>query len=186
MHIKTRSQAIKDGDKLYFTGKPCKHGHISPRFIFGACSECKKQIDKNYKENNKEHIKEYHKKYTKENYSTEKRRQKYIDNVELELYHHAKHRAKQKEMEFNITKDDIIIPERCPVFDIPITFENKDNVPTLDRIDSSKGYIKGNIQVICFKANRLKNNSTIEELKKIISYMELNQNTNNIGLKNGK
>lgn len=72
------------------------------------------------------------------------------------------------------------------LFDIPITFENKDNVPTLDRIDSSKGYIKGNIQVICFKANRLKNNSTIEELKKIISYMELNQNTNNIGLKNGK
>ena len=36
MKIKTRAQAIKDGDKLYFTGKPCKHGHVAERFIFGA------------------------------------------------------------------------------------------------------------------------------------------------------
>ena len=52
----------------------------------------------------------------------------------------------------------------------------------LKKIDSSKGYIKGNIQVISFKANRLKNNGTIEEFKKIISYIETHQK---IGLKNG-
>ena len=45
-------------------------------------------------------------------------------------------------------------------------------MPTLDRIDSNKGYIKENIQVISFKANRLKNNATIDELKCIIKYME--------------
>lgn len=172
MDIKTRNQAIKDGENIYFTGKPCKYGHIAPRFVFGACSECKKTIDKNYKEKNKEHIKEYHKQYSKKNYSTEKRRKKYINNVESELYHHAKHRSKTKGLEFNISKEDIIIPDVCPVFGTPINFNNKHNVPTLDRLDSNKGYIKGNIQVISSKANRLKNNGTIEEFKKIISYME--------------
>lgn len=172
MIIKTRAQAINDGDNVYFTGKPCKHGHISPRFVFGACMECKKNIDKNYKEKNKEHIKEYHKKYSKENYSTEKRREKYINNIESELFHHAKNRALEKGLDFNITKNDIIIPKVCPVFGTPIDFIHKQNVPTLDRVDSNKGYIKGNVQVISSKANRLKNNGTIEEFKKIITYME--------------
>jgi hypothetical protein len=185
MDIKTRSQAIKDGQKLYFTGKPCKHGHISPRFVFGACLECKKTFDKNYKEKNKDHIKEYNKIYSKEynkkNYTTEKRKKKYRENVESELFNHAKSRAKLKNLEFNITKEDIIIPDTCPVFGVPINFENKTNVPTLDRINNVKGYIKGNIQVISFKANRLKNNGTLEEFKKIINYIETHQK---IGLKN--
>ena len=172
MNIKTRNQAINDGDKIYFTGKPCKHGHISPRWIFGACCECKKLIDKNYKQNNKEHIKKYHKIYSKKNYTTENRRKKRINNIESEMFQAAKSRAKLKNLEFNITKEDIIIPNNCPIFGVTLNFENKNNVPTLDRIDSGEGYIKGNIQVICFKANRLKNNGTIDEFKKIIYFME--------------
>ena len=179
MKIKTRAQAIKDGDKLYFTGKPCKHGHVAERFVFGACYECKKNTDKNYRKNNKEHLKQYAKENHKKYYSTEKRRKKYIENVESELLNHAKHRAKLKNLEFNLEKEDIVIPKICPVFDIKIGFHNKQCVPTLDRIDSDKGYIKGNIQVICSKANRLKNNGTIEDFEKIISYMKK-------GLKDGK
>lgn len=172
MDIKTRQQAILDGDKSYFTGKPCKHGHISPRLIMGACLDCKKIIDKNYKDNNKEHIKNYHKQYAKNNYSTENRRKKYRENVESELLNHARNRAKQKKLEFNLEKCDIIIPDVCPVFGTKISFNNKHSVPTLDRIDNNKGYIKGNIQVISAKANRLKNNGTIEDFLKIITYME--------------
>lgn len=179
MKIKTRQQALMDGDKKYFTGKPCKHGHISPRLIMGACLECKKTIDKNYKEKNKEHLKTYFKDYSRQNYSIEKRRKKYIENIELELLHHAKNRAKIKNLEFNLVKEDIIIPKNCPVFGIKIGFHNKESVPTLDRIDNSKGYIKGNIQVICSKANRLKNNGTVEDFKKIINYMEREKNGSN-------
>lgn len=41
MKIKTWSQAQKDFDIYYFTGKPCKHGHISKRqTVNGACYEC--------------------------------------------------------------------------------------------------------------------------------------------------
>jgi hypothetical protein len=85
-----------------------------------------------------------------------------------------------KNLEFNLEKEDIVDTWKyVTVFDIKIGFHNKQCVQTLDRIDSDKGYIKGNIQVICSKANRLKNNGTIEDFEKIISYMKN-------GLKDGK
>jgi 5-methylcytosine-specific restriction endonuclease McrA len=39
---KTRSEAKMQGAKYYFTGEPCKHGHIAPRKTKGACVECLK------------------------------------------------------------------------------------------------------------------------------------------------
>ena len=39
----TRNQAKLNGDKFYFTGKPCVHGHLSPRYTGkGTCCECMK------------------------------------------------------------------------------------------------------------------------------------------------
>jgi 5-methylcytosine-specific restriction endonuclease McrA len=37
---KTRAEAKAVGAKYYFTGAPCKHGHIAPRKTKGACVEC--------------------------------------------------------------------------------------------------------------------------------------------------
>jgi len=42
----------------------------------------------------------------------------------------------------------------------------------MDRIDSTKGYIKGNVKVISTRANTLKGDATIPELKVILKYME--------------
>ncbi len=39
---KTRAEAKAAGAKYYFTGEPCKHGHIAPRKTKGACVECLK------------------------------------------------------------------------------------------------------------------------------------------------
>jgi len=38
----TREEAKKTGSKYYFTGQPCKHGHIALRKTKGACVECLK------------------------------------------------------------------------------------------------------------------------------------------------
>ena len=37
---KTRQEAKATGAKYYFTGEPCKHGHVAPRKTKGACVEC--------------------------------------------------------------------------------------------------------------------------------------------------
>ena len=39
---KSRSEAKAIGAKYYFTGEPCKHGHIAPRKTKGSCVECLK------------------------------------------------------------------------------------------------------------------------------------------------
>ena len=36
----TRAEAKATGATHYFTGQPCKHGHIAPRKTKGACVEC--------------------------------------------------------------------------------------------------------------------------------------------------
>jgi hypothetical protein len=74
---------------------------------------------------------------------------------------------------FNIKPQDILIPEICPVLGIPMTSGPKllPSSSSLDRIDSKKGYIKGNIQVISHRANTLKSNATLKELELVIAHL---------------
>ncbi len=90
---------------------------------------------------------------------------RYKDNDYI-MFNNARHRALRKGMEFSITLDDIVIPEFCPVLKTPM------ESPSIDRIDNSKGYTKKNICVISNRANRLKQDSTIEELEAILAYMK--------------
>jgi hypothetical protein len=90
---------------------------------------------------------------------------------ESKLLAYAKDRAKRKGQEFNIDKTDIDIPVFCPILGIPIYSEPKNkpsgpcpNSPSLDRIDNTKGYIKGNVKVISHKANTMKHNASPSEL----------------------
>ena len=83
-----------------------------------------------------------------------------------------KQSAKKRGIEFNLTSsdiDDIGFPVTCPVLGIPLKWhrgEPQDDSYSFDRIDSTKGYIAGNIQVMSVKANRAKNNLSEAELKK--------------------
>ena len=45
MGLISREDARAQGLKQYFTGEPCKHGHIAPRFVStGGCKECLAQV----------------------------------------------------------------------------------------------------------------------------------------------
>jgi hypothetical protein len=94
------------------------------------------------------------------------------------LYSSAKHRAKIKNIPFNLELSDLPpIPEKCPVLDIPILINkgpsaNNGNGPSLDRIEPNLGYVRGNIRIISHRANTLKSNGTLEEFRKIVSDLE--------------
>lgn len=77
----------------------------------------------------------------------------------------ARKHAKDIGVEYNISKEDIIIPTVCPILDIPLYICDKvsDNSPSLDRIDNTKGYVKGNVVVVSNRVNRIKGDSSLEK-----------------------
>ena len=86
------------------------------------------------------------------------------NNPERVLWLAAKHRSKRSGRVFTITADDIEIPLVCPVLGIKLTQGGmRDSSPSLDRIDSNKGYEADNIWVISWRANGIKGNGTIHE-----------------------
>jgi hypothetical protein len=90
---------------------------------------------------------------------------------EQSMWAMAKIRAKRKGLPFDLQMTDIVIPERCPMLGIVLVQGNgrlHDASPTLDRQVADKGYVKGNVRVISYKANRAKNNLTLEEMKLMV------------------
>lgn len=84
------------------------------------------------------------------------------------IFRNVRKRAKARGMEFDLDLSDLEVPEVCPVFNVPFvlnaTWANCDFSPSVDRIDSSKGYVKGNVQVISRLANCMKWTATPEQL----------------------
>ena len=126
---------------------------------------------------NKEKIKESVKIWYNENkdYVSEKGKKdrRTIEGSVKYLYKSAKTRSKRYNIIFDLDVSDIIIPDVCPVLGIPLIQGEKvshSNSPTLDRIIPELGYVKNNIIVVSMKANRIKNNSTLDELKKVYEY----------------
>lgn len=88
----------------------------------------------------------------------------------------AKQRAKKQGVPFDITPEDIHLPDVCPVLGIPLIrgwgIGRTDNSPALDRVVPELGYVKGNVQIISDRANRIKNDGTAEEHRLIAEYIE--------------
>lgn len=89
--------------------------------------------------------------------------------TEERMLNNAKHRASKRGLEFSIELSDITIPEQCPIFRMPFVGQYR---ASLDRINSTEGYVKGNIQVISHRANMIKNCATLDELEAIVSHWQ--------------
>jgi ribosomal protein L37E len=87
----------------------------------------------------------------------------------------ARKRAKKRGLPCEIDRDFIIniSPEFCPAFDITLNYSNKklaDDSPTVDRFDNTQGYLKDNVFVLSWKANRMKSNCSPEEIRKLAEW----------------
>ena len=107
-----------------------------------------------------------------------KRRQKKISNrgSAWALWDRAKQRATKNGIPFDIKVSDIIVPETCPVFGTLLVAIGKQGghgaSPSLDRIDPIRGYTKGNIAVISRKANCIKQNASVDEIKAVANWLQ--------------
>jgi hypothetical protein len=106
---------------------------------------------------------------------------KYKKNPIPQMLSNAKIRAKQKGVDFNLTTQYLkkIFPKdnKCPITGLNFEFGyinkekiNKNNSPSLDRIIPSKGYVIGNVMVISDLMNRMKQDSTFEDIEKLYNF----------------
>ena len=98
----------------------------------------------------------------------------------------AKKRAAASGRDFDLTLADVldVVVIECPILKTPLRWEYKhgaggpdERSPSLDRIDNSRGYVKGNIAIISHRANSIKNCLTIDQITRLFEYATQPHNT---------
>jgi hypothetical protein len=154
-----REVAKANNGKTYSTGKPCKRGHISERFVSTyTCVECSRM----------------------ELYQTERERYRTSENTLAYQLRQRKVSANKLGIPFNILLEDIEQPEYCPVLGIKLNYAwggkeghlRDPSKATIDKVVPNLGYVLGNVFVISWRANKLKSDMTIVELEKIMNYIK--------------
>ncbi len=141
----------------HYIGKPCKHGHAGLRYKKNSsCVACASSQDIHGR---KERFK---RDYAKP------------ETWAKRLLWRTRERAEKLGIPFNLTVEDCVVPKVCPVLGLPLKVGGGRNCPTspsLDKIIPSKGYVKGNVRVISWRANEIKGNATADELAKVLRYV---------------
>lgn len=148
-----------------------------------SCRECRKEYNKKHYEKNKINRQEIQRKYYHNNKEKEKERslRKYSDpNQRInQIFSRCNRKAIAESREFNLTKEFLIVlmmlqSNKCALTGIEFDFSNPNNGnkrnpfgPSLDRIDSNKDYIVGNVQFVCWVVNAAKNEYIIDVFDKM-------------------
>lgn len=136
------------------------------------------QIDN--KDRHNEHVKSYGKRNPEIGKAAYKR---WVDKnrgtvtfAQRSMLNQARRRSKASGLDFTISIGDIIRvwPDDncCPAlgFGLDLTGKNRWHSPSLDRIDSSRGYTPDNIIVVSYRANSIKQDSTLDELEALLAF----------------
>jgi len=96
-----------------------------------------------------------------------------------------KYKNYYKNIPINLKPEDLLpLPLNCPVLNVPLDYWGKNSRtwrnPCIDRIIPKKGYVKGNVIVISDLANRIKNDASPSEIKKVYEWLNNYYIKNNI------
>lgn len=92
-------------------------------------------------------------------------------------YHSLRQRAAKAGIPFRIKLEDIDVPTHCPILGVRLRRHKGKpgpNSPSVDRINSRRGYFPDNIRVISYRANMMKRDGTLAEWEAIVRYMRKN------------
>lgn len=90
----------------------------------------------------------------------------------------AANKCREQGIPFDITADDLMpAPLKCPVFGFKLDWYKDgrggaDDSPSIDRLIPEEGYVPGNVTLISLKANRIKNDSDLSELRMVADWVE--------------
>lgn len=154
-----------------------------------ACKKCESLRKKEWHKKNSERLnKKYKERYwNNKEASAEYCREWRKDRKENRWFEHFTANKRRdclvRGITFELTPEYLasIWVDVCPVLGIKITDTSTlsgnnrpDNIAELDRLVPSLGYVKGNVRWISRRANRIKSDASIEEIRAILKYMEDN------------
>lgn len=91
----------------------------------------------------------------------------------VRLLRSARSRAAARGIPFDLVEGDIRIPRVCPAIGVridPAAAPFSPLAPSLDRLDPSRGYVRGNVRVVSWRANRIKSDASAAELRRLAAY----------------
>ncbi len=153
---------------------------------FEKLKQTNREHARRWREANPEYAKRYMKTYMSEYRKDERKCEKiratsrawYRKNYKQAMYNNAKRRAEKYNIEFSIDLDEFEIPERCPIYGLPLEISNRGygspNSPSLDRIDPRRGYVPGNVHVISYRANTHKSDALLQEILLLAEWAKQN------------
>jgi hypothetical protein len=154
----TQKQARKEGEKFYFTGVPCKYGHLSRRYAGGRnCVACDLHRAASDRAGARLRARNWH------------IARKIQDP--LAYYIHRKGIACKSagvpyDLDLDYVKSIIPVDGLCPILKTKLLMPGeggdgcRSEQMTLDQIRPQDGYLRGNVAILSHRANRLKNNVT--------------------------
>lgn len=172
----SRQHAVAQGLRFYFTGRPCKRGHIEKRYTYNSqCLGCQRIHQTEHRRT--------------ETYARARRKRYehlYAEDPSRFLHDRARRRARRIGVAFDLTVQDIrdLWPAdgRCPALGAPLVpnigkegdaGKASPYSPSLDRIDPARGYVQGNVAVISQLANSIKTYATEPgQLRQVADWME--------------
>ncbi|MCI0561463.1 MAG: hypothetical protein MN733_23495 [Nitrososphaera sp.] len=83
--------------------------------------------------------------------------------------------ARQQGIPFTLSFQDVVWPTHCPIFNVELDYFAPvvcDVSPSFDRVDPNRGYEPGNVQIISNRANRMKSNSSIADVERLLEWMK--------------
>lgn len=168
---KDRWRKSPEGKEYYKKWKAANRDHVNEQCRLWNKNNAEKISVQKKEYRSRPEIKEYRADYQR----------KYLAEIPLlskmkRMLGIARRNAARDGKDFSITMDDVVWNEVCPVLGIKLNYGKPSNgrlsydTPSLDRTDSSKGYIPGNVVVMSWRANMLKADATHEEAIKLANY----------------
>ena len=157
-----------------YIGMPCIHGHDGERFVHNnGCVQCKKLAKK------KTCIQAKRGRPRKNELFIGPPRLKRVTfkpETEIDRWIVRSKGNKKAKLRKGLSIADYkaLVVTHCPLLGVELNYTKysgntaPNNYATLDKIDPDKGYVLGNVQIVSFRANTLKNSATLEELKLIV------------------
>jgi hypothetical protein len=167
----SRQEAREAGLKRYFTGAPCREGHVSPRYTkSNGCVICSAAAALAWQKmmycERADELRQRH-------------RDKKLRHPVAYMFRGVRSRAAKRGIQFTLAMSDVVIPDTCPCCATKMEMRSGPavngplpNSPSLDRLDATQGYVPGNVAVICWRCNNLKRDATADELRTILTWME--------------